>query len=173
MRTFAGMVSSAVLAMAVSASAGAYTLSNSNAGDGSVTGSYPSFTLIGADNGASGNYTDYSQVIAMAQSLSFSWTYTTNDCCGAQWDPAGYKINGVDFQLSPASSVPGYSGSGSTTVMLAAGDTFGWYVYSPDSLEGRAMLEVSVNAVPEPETYAMLLAGLGMLGYMARRRNQT
>lgn len=26
--------------------------------------------------------------------------------------------------------------------------------------------------VPEPETYAMLLAGLGMLGYCARRRQQ-
>lgn len=26
--------------------------------------------------------------------------------------------------------------------------------------------------VPEPETYAMLLAGLGLLGFMARRRNQ-
>lgn len=29
---------------------------------------------------------------------------------------------------------------------------------------------VRVTAVPEPGTYAMLLAGLGLLGYMARRR---
>ena len=27
-----------------------------------------------------------------------------------------------------------------------------------------------VGAVPEPETYAMLLAGLGMMGFVARRR---
>jgi Ice-binding-like/PEP-CTERM motif len=29
----------------------------------------------------------------------------------------------------------------------------------------------TLAAVPEPETYAMLLAGLGLLGFMARRRN--
>ncbi|WP_292918430.1 PEP-CTERM sorting domain-containing protein [Nitrosomonas sp.] len=29
-----------------------------------------------------------------------------------------------------------------------------------------------VAAVPEPETYAMLLAGLGLLGFMVRRRSQ-
>ncbi len=32
---------------------------------------------------------------------------------------------------------------------------------------------LSVAAVPEPETYAMLLAGLGMLGVVARRRRNT
>lgn len=30
---------------------------------------------------------------------------------------------------------------------------------------------ISVTAVPEPETYAMMLAGLGALGFLARRRN--
>ena len=31
----------------------------------------------------------------------------------------------------------------------------------------------SVSAVPEPETYAMLLAGLGLLGFTARRRSRS
>ena len=30
---------------------------------------------------------------------------------------------------------------------------------------------LSVVLVPEPETYAMLLAGLGAMGFMRRRRN--
>jgi hypothetical protein len=29
-----------------------------------------------------------------------------------------------------------------------------------------------VTAVPEPETYAMLLAGLGLVGYRAMRRRK-
>lgn len=31
----------------------------------------------------------------------------------------------------------------------------------------------SISAIPEPETYAMLLAGLGLLGFMARRRKES
>lgn len=33
-------------------------------------------------------------------------------------------------------------------------------------------LRVSVNAVPEPETYVMLLVGLGLVGFAARRRRR-
>lgn len=35
---------------------------------------------------------------------------------------------------------------------------------------GIVLDNVSVSAVPEPETYAMLLAGLGLMGTIARRR---
>lgn len=38
---------------------------------------------------------------------------------------------------------------------------------------GPALDNISVTAVPEPETYAMLLAGLGLMGAIARRRNQS
>lgn len=35
---------------------------------------------------------------------------------------------------------------------------------------GRESGQGSISAVPEPQTYAMLLAGLGLLGFAARRR---
>jgi hypothetical protein len=35
---------------------------------------------------------------------------------------------------------------------------------------GALLDNVSVSAVPEPEIYAMLLAGLGLMGVMSRRR---
>lgn len=40
-----------------------------------------------------------------------------------------------------------------------------------DSL-GGSLDNISVTSVPEPETYAMLLAGLGVMGTIARRRKQ-
>ncbi|HEY6043569.1 MAG TPA: PEP-CTERM sorting domain-containing protein, partial [Nitrosospira sp.] len=35
---------------------------------------------------------------------------------------------------------------------------------------GTLLDNVSVSAVPEPESYAMLLAGLSLMGFMGRRR---
>ena len=53
-----------------------------------------------------------------------------------------------------------------------------WTVWSIDTnVAGLARLadfapdaNINVTAVPEPATYGMLLAGLGMLGMVARRR---
>jgi len=39
-----------------------------------------------------------------------------------------------------------------------------------NSTHAGPTLDISVSAVPEPETYAMLLAGLGLIGFAARRR---
>ncbi len=38
------------------------------------------------------------------------------------------------------------------------------------SLYQNGSVTISVTAVPEPETYAMLLAGLGLMGAVVRRR---
>jgi hypothetical protein len=34
-------------------------------------------------------------------------------------------------------------------------------------------LNLQVSAIPEPETYALMLAGLGALGFVAKRRKTT
>jgi hypothetical protein len=55
--------------------------------------------------------------------------------------------------------------------------SFEGHVYITPSMPGVTVHSVSgfsytVPAVPEPETYAMMLAGLGLLGVAARRRRQ-
>jgi hypothetical protein len=38
---------------------------------------------------------------------------------------------------------------------------------------GKISYQQQVTAIPEPETYALLLAGLGMIGFLTRRRGRT
>lgn len=38
---------------------------------------------------------------------------------------------------------------------------------------GPALDNVMITAIPEPEAYAMMLAGLGLMGWVARRRRQS
>jgi len=65
---------------------------------------------------------------------------------------AGYKIGSGIF---PPANDYYFTVSG-----MGAGTQGGQYVFS-----------VAALPVPEPETYAMLLAGLGIIGAVARRRN--
>ena len=45
-------------------------------------------------------------------------------------------------------------------------------IWSGASDGAESFFIVSTPAIPEPETYAMMLAGLGLLGFVARRRRQ-
>ena len=164
---------SAILALAFStaaANATTYALYN-DVGNGTITGSYPSFTLTGANGiGARVSLTSYTGVIDSEQLLTFNYTYTSYDEDGADFDPAGYMLNGQMYQLSPNGIYGPITINGTVSLSLHSGDNFGWYVRSMDSLLGPATLAISVSAVPESETYAMLLAGLGLVGVASRRK---
>ena len=45
-------------------------------------------------------------------------------------------------------------------------------VYSDTDFNDMVVGVKAVQAIPEPETYALMLAGLGVVGFMARRRRQ-
>ncbi|MBL8500478.1 MAG: FxDxF family PEP-CTERM protein [Nitrosomonas sp.] len=79
-------------------------------------------------------------------------------------------------------------GSGGASDRLTANESVTWHVgglgSDPLPIDGQLALHVQatkfapdsawyVSPVPEPETYAMLLAGLGLLGFMARRRKES
>lgn len=44
--------------------------------------------------------------------------------------------------------------------------------YTPDTVFNPSPIYIPTPPVPEPETYAMLLAGLGLIGFVVRRRKQ-
>lgn len=93
----------------------------------------------------------------------------------------------TDGVFSP-STVSVYSGLNGTGTLLGSTVISGNpYAFSADSVafsgtaqsftlsaeggQGQAGLDnLSIAAVPEPETYAMLLAGLGLMGFMVRRK---
>ena len=52
---------------------------------------------------------------------------------------------------------------------LAAG-TYHFDIVGTVTGSGGGIYNVAIAAVPEPETYAMLLVGLGLIGFAARRR---
>jgi hypothetical protein len=150
------------------ANADTFTLSNSSGGDGSVVTIPGGFDLYGANNGVGSNYTYYVATALTNETLSWNWSYTTYDCCGSYWDPAGYYLNGTTTQLSTDGTVGGlYDTSGTLSLNLLTGDTYGFYVYSVDSILGPG--EIAVTATPLPSTWTMLIAGFVGLGLFAYR----
>lgn len=160
---------------AAPAQAGVWVLSNDNGGDGHLGTPDPGYQyqIIGADNGVGPNTTTFVNTAASAETLNFKWSYTTHDCCGSYWDPGGYVVNGVKTQLagSPSSGTDvGATYTGSLSLNLNAGDSYGFYVYSLDSVAGPGVIEFSAG-VPEPGTWALMILGVAMIGYAARRRS--
>ncbi|SFU69806.1 DVUA0089 family protein [Nitrosospira multiformis] len=91
---------------------------------------------------------------------------------------AGGSVDSWDSFLSAEAPVGHYI-AGVTRCCIRALDT-GWAPGSngiPNGLEYTLQVQVGevevTTPIPEPETYAMLLAGLGLLGFMARRKNNT
>lgn len=89
------------------------------------------------------------------------------------------KNRGGGSHLSWATFSPGYGLGGTTrvslTIPLLAGNNelkFRYYSDIPQGLqdEGWGVGSFTVTPVPEPETWGMLLAGLGLVGALARRR---
>lgn len=81
-----------------------------------------------------------------------------------------YSVSGSDYSEQSFSF-------GSTPLLFALGDRIeidvgpkGGYLY--DHLNINVLTTAVAAPVPEPEAYALMLAGLGLVGFMARRRKQ-
>lgn len=94
---------------------------------------------------------------------------------------AGYGVTPLNYGVSIPDMIQNGESLGGFKILsssLSAPTSVGWfamhYDWAHDGVSGNPVFygdaTVAVAAVPEPETYAMLLAGLGLLGFVARRR---
>ncbi|TWI65112.1 putative secreted protein with PEP-CTERM sorting signal [Pseudoduganella lurida] len=83
------------------------------------------------------------------------------------WDVAGTTLNGVSGSWDSSGKVVKFIGIETTAtspfVLNLAGSLTGKGVAGYDG-------NISISAVPEPTTYGMLLGGLGIMGFLARRK---
>lgn len=145
----------------------------------------------------SGDYNELSneknnEVIRLTRSNGTSWSnifVSSLDSGGTASNETGtvYWSNTANADLSTLSTKATFSYSqiapsveGSIFGLLPGFDVSAKYVYfragpangtNNDYLVwGVNVNPISVSSVPEPETYAMILAGLGLMGFVARRR---
>ncbi len=124
-------------------------------------------TIIGSGNDAA----------VMAQSVMFpALSLTLHNATGAgAFDVAAFINSGdccspVDPSLAFPPQLVGFTTTADDSISLAYNiGTLGAYGNSAHDFT-RSFSYEYIMAVPEPETYAMLLAGLGLVGFSARRR---
>lgn len=126
---------------------------------------------------------------AVGSGYPISMSNTATFFNGALGGPIGstYSITGTPYSYNPTdgnlvmeivvtnqANVPNGSGNSYFWADYTASDTTRAYLltgYGTYSGTGALVTEFT-SAVPEPESYAMLLAGLGLLGLVTRRRKQ-
>lgn len=115
---------------------------------------------------------------------TLDWSYYANNCPGYYGQPCNHQLfQGTTFNYA---STSGYTGSfnlgynldAANLATLASGGILNFNLgRTGDLVLNSATLTFDItenpavaSAVPEPETYAMLMAGLGVMGVVARRR---
>ncbi|MDP3538853.1 MAG: FxDxF family PEP-CTERM protein [Azonexus sp.] len=176
--------------------AGTYNISGNAAAMVGVLGGVEQFAglALGAldlngNTAYEGSVIKQSFTVAAGDKLSFDWNFYTNEPLDNRLPDFAFVSIGGNLQTlafaadATLASVPfdwttgastGTQGftytfmeAGTTTLAIGVVDANDFNMTSAVWIDN-----VTITPVPEPENYAMLLAGLGLMGLIARRRNQ-
>jgi hypothetical protein len=168
--------------------AGAFTMTNATAGGSSFAAwcasinapmqNSAAYTLTSATTFYSG---DTGKATALSELASNSLASVNNATSSAAFQLAvweivnetsghGYSLTAGNFTANPAdgavlTAANGMLGNLSGPISMTANV---WAANTPGSTQDLVVFA----PVPEPETYAMMLAGLGLMGFVTRRRKQ-
>lgn len=173
----AGLSTPAFAALTGDYGTGHWTTTNTAGGNGSVVATPDSVEMTSSDFSLVDalpveSWLSHAITVTQDTQLSFDWHYRTDDM-SSSFDVFGYTINGVFTQLSRDGLSFLDLQSGRQSLTVSAGSTFAWSLRSLDSEGGAAVVTLdglsAVAAVPEPSSYALMVAGLAWLGWRSRR----
>lgn len=99
---------------------------------------------------------------------SVTFYFDDADGAGGVSAPASIDVNGTNFPIAdPVGSAPfSFVANG----LSFTGNDLAVTIHRNNAWVFLSEVEFNAAPIPEPETYAMLLVGLGLLGFTARRR---
>lgn len=141
-----------------------------------VSGAGQSSASTAAFGGTDGTFLSQNFTLGAGSTVSFQWDFKAGDYA-PYYDFADVVIGGQTFGLASVATVGDYGDSGwhsfSYTLGSATSGPIEFLVsnYADNSVSSTLSISnVNVSAVPESTNLALMMAGIGLLGVVARRR---